>query len=223
MRRRRKSNFWLWVSGATLVYVAAQTNSAETERLTSGLAREISSDNQYAAAVSVIEKQRTVRNHATQTGTKAESTKYGQVTASRLNVRRSPSKSSLKIGGLARGTVVRILDTEGQWVRVLGEDAEGWVFSSYLAATTVTETAPEKDTSSAATSTPGVADSQARQSLIRQSIANYSGNCPCPYNITANGSRCGGRSAYSRPGGESPLCYERDISEQQLARFLRNP
>jgi len=190
MRRRRKNNFWLWVSGATLVYVAAQTNSAETERQTSVLAREI--------------------------------TKYGQVTASRLNVRRSPSKNSSKIGSLARGAVVRILDTEGVWVRVLSEDAEGWVFSSYLVATTVTDTAPDKNASAAKTSTPSVTHSQARKSLIRQSIANYSGNCPCPYNISANGKRCGLRSAYSRPGGQSPLCYEGDISRQMLARFLQN-
>lgn len=222
MRRRRKNNFWLWVSGATLVYVAAQTNSAETERQTSVLAREMHADSQYTAAVSVPEQRQTVRNHPNETGTKIEPTKYGQVTASRLNVRRSPSKNSSKIGSLARGAVVRILDTEGVWVRVLSEDAEGWVFSSYLVATTVTDTAPDKNASAAKTSTPSVTHSQARKSLIRQSIANYSGNCPCPYNISANGKRCGLRSAYSRPGGQSPLCYEGDISRQMLARFLQN-
>ena len=49
---------------------------------------------------------------------------------------------------------------------------------------------------------------------------NYSGNCPCPYFTDRAGRRCGGRSAWSRVGGASPLCYENDISDQmvQLSR-----
>ena len=31
--------------------------------------------------------------------------------------------------------------------------------------------------------------------------------CQCPYDIDARGGRCGGRSSYSRPGGEEPRCY----------------
>lgn len=38
-------------------------------------------------------------------------------------------------------------------------------------------------------------DEQVRQAIIRQSIASYPGNCPCPYNTASNGSRCGKRSA----------------------------
>lgn len=34
--------------------------------------------------------------------------------------------------------------------------------------------------------------------------------CQCPYDIDVRGSRCGGRSAYSRPGGEEPRCYVGD-------------
>jgi hypothetical protein len=64
-------------------------------------------------------------------------------------------------------------------------------------------------------------DSQIAQILIRQSIAAYSGNCPCPYNRASNGSRCGGRSAYSRPGGASPLCYESDVTPQMIANYRR--
>lgn len=37
-----------------------------------------------------------------------------------------------------------------------------------------------------------ISDAQIKQILIKQSIANYSGNCPCPYNTARNGSRCGG-------------------------------
>jgi len=31
--------------------------------------------------------------------------------------------------------------------------------------------------------------------------------CPCPYDYAINESICGGRSAYSRPGGAEPTCY----------------
>jgi hypothetical protein len=34
----------------------------------------------------------------------------------------------------------------------------------------------------------------------------HSGNCACPYDTAADGSRCGARSAWSRPDGASPNC-----------------
>lgn len=64
-------------------------------------------------------------------------------------------------------------------------------------------------------------DDQVRERLIRQSIAAYSGSCPCPYNTDRAGRRCGGRSAYSRPGGASPLCYKSDISQAVVERNRR--
>ena len=64
-----------------------------------------------------------------------------------------------------------------------------------------------------------MSDQEVRKQMIRESISSYSGSCPCPYNITRNGSRCGGRSAYSKPGGAEPLCYERDISDEMVKAF----
>ena len=49
------------------------------------------------------------------------------------------------------------------------------------------------------------------QRAIRQSIVAYSGSCPCPYSVDRAGRRCGGRSAYSKPGGAAPLCYPADV------------
>ena len=66
-----------------------------------------------------------------------------------------------------------------------------------------------------------LSDYQVKQLMIKDSISSYSGNCPCPYNLTSNGSRCGRRSAYSRPGGAEPLCYESDISKQMLDSYRR--
>lgn len=62
-------------------------------------------------------------------------------------------------------------------------------------------------------------DAQVKQLIIADSIANYPGNCPCPYNVTRNGSRCGGRSAYSRPGGRAPLCYPEDVTARMVADY----
>ena len=67
-----------------------------------------------------------------------------------------------------------------------------------------------------------MSDAQIRQELIRQSIASYSGSCPCPYNTARNGSRCGARSAYSRPGGAAPLCYADDVSQAAVDAYRRS-
>src|SRR5437763_11102608 len=57
-------------------------------------------------------------------------------------------------------------------------------------------------------------DAQIKQDMIATSIAAYSGSCPCPYNRDRAGRSCGKRSAYSRPGGAAPLCYEGDVTEK---------
>jgi hypothetical protein len=53
--------------------------------------------------------------------------------------------------------------------------------------------------------------SKSKQQQIDESIAAYPGVCACPYSRASNGSKCGKRSAWSKPGGYEPLCYESDI------------
>lgn len=71
----------------------------------------------------------------------------------------------------------------------------------------------------------GQADAQnvasAKRQMIQESISRYSGNCPCPFSRASNGSRCGGRSAWSRPGGASPLCYGDDISDSMVRSWMQ--
>lgn len=64
-------------------------------------------------------------------------------------------------------------------------------------------------------------DDDIRQLMIEQSIAAYPGSCPCPYSAARNGSGCGARSAYSRPGGRSPLCYAKDITSEMVNAYRR--
>ena len=64
-------------------------------------------------------------------------------------------------------------------------------------------------------------DAEVKQAIIRESISNYSGNCPCPYNNMRNGNRCGGHSAYSKPGGASPICYPSDVTPSMIRTYRR--
>jgi hypothetical protein len=59
-------------------------------------------------------------------------------------------------------------------------------------------------------------DAQIKQRIIRESIAGYSGSCPCPYNTDRGGRRCGDRSAYIRPGGAAPLCFPSDVTPEMV-------
>ncbi len=62
-------------------------------------------------------------------------------------------------------------------------------------------------------------DAQIRRILIDESIAAYEGSCPCPYSRARNGSLCGKRSAYSRPGGAEPLCYAKDVTNNRVHEY----
>lgn len=67
---------------------------------------------------------------------------------------------------------------------------------------------------------------QLRNALIGSSIDRYllivSRNCPCPYSqFTRAGKQhdCKSASAYCKGGGESPLCYPEDITDEMLDHY----
>jgi hypothetical protein len=69
-----------------------------------------------------------------------------------------------------------------------------------------------------------MSDAQVRQAIIEESIARYRATghpCACPYNMARNGSSCGGRSAYSRPGGAEPFCFLQDVSDGMVAAWRK--
>lgn len=51
------------------------------------------------------------------------------------------------------------------------------------------------DSSTVAAAAAQETDSEIRQAIIRESIARYSGSCPCPYSVDRGGRRCRGRCA----------------------------
>ena len=67
-----------------------------------------------------------------------------------------------------------------------------------------------------AQATKPVTEAQIKEVIVRDSIANYSGSCPCPFNVDRAGRKCGKRSAYDKPGGKSPICYVSDVTPKMV-------
>ena len=58
--------------------------------------------------------------------------------------------------------------------------------------------------------------------IVATSRASYYARgrpCACPDDMMRNGRRCGGRSAYSRPGGARPLCSLVDVTPEMIAQY----
>ena len=65
-----------------------------------------------------------------------------------------------------------------------------------------------------------LSDLEVRAEIVKVSIAACKATahpCACPEDSARNGSRCGKRSAYSRPGGAAPLCYPSDVTDGQVS------
>ena len=78
--------------------------------------------------------------------------------------------------------------------------------------------------SNAAARAPTLTDDQVRQQIVQESVAAYLATghpCACPYNSARNGSSCGGRSAYSKPGGASLRCYPADVTDGMVVEWKR--
>jgi hypothetical protein len=58
--------------------------------------------------------------------------------------------------------------------------------------------------------------------IVQASRAQYHAGgrpCACPDDSMRNGRACGGRSAYSRPGGAAPLCYPSDVTAAMIDSY----
>lgn len=146
---------------------------------------------------------------------------YLFVTGSRVNQRSGPSTNNRVMGQLVKGARVRLVEASGGWTRISSSLGNGWMSSQFLASTRPVIQKPQPRKPARQVALPTSRDiSNARAAIIKQSIASYPGSCPCPYNRDRGGRRCGGRSAWSRPGGYSPSCYASDISDSRLKTYL---
>jgi hypothetical protein len=60
--------------------------------------------------------------------------------------------------------------------------------------------------------------------LIAASIAAYKASgrpCACPYDTTRTGRKCGGLSAWSKPGGAQPFCFPGDVTPGLIEDYRR--
>ena len=64
-----------------------------------------------------------------------------------------------------------------------------------------------------------LSDTQAKNEIIAESIADYPGVCACPFNQARNGSSCGRRSAWSKAGGYSPICYQNEVTAEMIKEW----
>lgn len=141
------------------------------------------------------------------------------VSASSLNVRSGPTTDAGVIGSIANGEQVRVFDMDGEWARISApDDTARWVHGDYLAVQRPVPPAPQMAIVQQPAA-PTISRNDIVQEIINRSIRYYTGNCPCPYNRDAAGRQCGGRSAYSRPGGRSPICYPSDVTEAMIQAF----
>lgn len=62
-------------------------------------------------------------------------------------------------------------------------------------------------------------DSEVKKEIIEESMEAYAGSCPCPYSRTKKGALCGKRSAWSKAGGESPICYAEEVTAQMVQQW----
>src|ERR1700692_942549 len=73
-----------------------------------------------------------------------------------------------------------------------------------------------------ATGQPALTDQQIAATIVKESRDAYyrTGHpCACPEDLARNGSRCGGRSAYIRPGGAAPYCNPSDVPPTEIKAY----
>lgn len=135
----------------------------------------------------------------------------------RVNVRRFPSTSSPIVVRLDAGDgVVAGIDQAG-W-REVATDAglKGWIRADLLTRSMPVIVAPIPEPAAVVQPAPRAPVANIRPSKPKKARATgntpvrdpYIGTCDCPYDFKRNGAICGGSSAFSRPGGRSPRCYE---------------
>jgi len=64
-------------------------------------------------------------------------------------------------------------------------------------------------------------NAEIKQEIIKQSIASYKGSCPCPYSADGTGRMCGWWSACDKPGGASPLCFQKDVTTKMVIDYRK--
>lgn len=141
------------------------------------------------------------------------------VSGRKVPLRAAPNPQGKILDRYGPGQAVDVLERGDGWIRVRHRltQREGWLQAKRLRAEPPVEAAQEKPERPEIPPMLGVA--AIAKVLIADSIASYPGPCACPYQSARNGSSCGRRAAYARPGGYAPLCYAKDVTPAMIAEY----
>ena len=144
------------------------------------------------------------------------------VTGNRVAFRSGPSTSLDVLDRFDTGREVLLIEQRGDWSNVRDSltRRSGWMASRFLGKE---QRAPETKarTERRQEDRPSAPDAVIIQRIIDASVASYPRSCACPYSTDRGGRRCGGRSAYSRPGGYAPICYPQDVTQAMIDAYRR--
>ncbi|MCJ2065870.1 SH3 domain-containing protein [Methylobacterium sp. J-088] len=140
------------------------------------------------------------------------------VSGGKVALRADPKPKGKILGRYGVGDAFEVVERSDGWVHVRYAltQREGWIQAKRLR-TAPPEAEPEKP--EPAKTSPTLSTAEIRKRLIADSIASYPGPCACPYQSARNGSSCGRRAAYVRPGGYAPLCFAKDVTAEMIDEY----
>lgn len=153
------------------------------------------------------------------------------ITGHRVPIRSGPDAKSPIVDRVDNGRLVVEYERRGDWVLVEHPITakRGWVAARRISlsqpagsgADEPTEEKSEKEKKPPHSAKKLLTDAAIVALLIKASLAEYHSRapCACPYDHDRRGRSCGARSAWSRPGGYSPLCYPKDVSKAAIAAY----
>ncbi|WEK50970.1 MAG: SH3 domain-containing protein [Candidatus Kaistia colombiensis] len=134
-----------------------------------------------------------------------------------LRVRSAPSDKAEIVERLSLGDQVVAHRQSGTWVEIARDGSVlGWVSEVGFQNPAML---PQIEKPKLETVLTAAAIAVMLVTASRQSYYASGRPCACPDDVMRNGRRCGGRSAYSRPGGASPLCYPGDVTTGMIEAF----
>ena len=140
------------------------------------------------------------------------------VSGHKVALRADPNPKGKILDRYDTGQAVEVLERGDTWIHVRHSRTkrEGWIQAKRLR-----ESPPEAEAEkpTQVRTSPQLSAAEIQKRLIADSIAAYPGPCACPYQSARNGSSCGKRAAYVRPGGYAPLCFAGDITPAMIEEY----
>lgn len=129
-------------------------------------------------------------------------------TKSRVNMRAGPATTTDIVAKIDAGESVLAFGLQGKWYDVRYGHLNGWIHGDFLTKREPASSPDRGAPSAQRYSAFDDGDGDNSSGSGAPSREPYTGRCDCPYDLMKNGRACGGRSAYSKPGGRKPRCYD---------------